>query len=54
MKQQRGKCPYCGLYFESSNLLEVHHLDGDRQNHRKNNLILLHQHCHDQVHSWCE
>jgi len=40
----------CPLYFESSNLLEVHHLDGDRQNHMRNNLTLLHQHCHDQVH----
>ncbi|MGV2826528.1 hypothetical protein, partial [Myxosarcina sp. GI1(2024)] len=23
---------------------------GGRQNHRKNNLALLHQHCHDQIH----
>jgi RNA-directed DNA polymerase len=50
LKRQRGQCSYCGLYFESSNLLEVHHLDGDRHNHIWNNLILLHQHCHDQVH----
>ncbi len=50
LKQQGGKCSYCGLYFASSNLLEVHHLDGNNQNHKKNNLALLHQHCHDQVH----
>ena len=50
LKQQGGKCSHCGLYFESSNLLEVHHLDGNHQNHKRNNLALLHQHCHDQVH----
>ena len=50
LKQQGGKCSYCGLYFESSNLLEVHHLDANHQNHKRNNLALLHQHCHDQVH----
>ena len=40
LKIQGGKCSYCGLYFESSNLLEVHHWDGGRQNHKRNNLAL--------------
>jgi len=30
--------------------LEVHHQDGDRTNNQYANLVLLHLHCHDQVH----
>jgi RNA-directed DNA polymerase len=51
LKQQKGICSYCKLYFKSEDLLEVHHVDGNHQNHQWENLTLLHQHCHDQVHS---
>ena len=51
LKQQRGLCSYCKLYFASDDLLEVHHVDGNHQNDKWDNLTLLHQHCHDQVHS---
>ena len=51
LKHQHGKCPGCELYFRSEDLLEVHHVDGNHQNHKWENLALLHQHCHDQVHS---
>ena len=51
LKHQHGKCSDCELYFRSEDLLEVHHLDGNHQNHKWDNLALLHQHCHDQVHS---
>jgi len=51
LKHQHGKCPGCELYFRSEDLLEVHHVDGNHQNHKWDNLALLHQHCHDQVHS---
>jgi RNA-directed DNA polymerase len=51
LKQQRGQCSYCKLYFKSEDLMEVHHVDGNHQNHKRENLTLLHQHCHDQVHS---
>jgi hypothetical protein len=36
---------------KSDDLLEIHHVDGKHQNHQWGNLTLLHQHCHDQVHS---
>lgn len=50
LKVQKGKCPYCGLYFKPDDLMEVHHLDKNRKNNRKENLALLHRHCHDQIH----
>ena len=51
LKQQRGQCSYCKLYFKSEDLMEVHHVDGNHQNDKWDNLTLIHQHCHDQVHS---
>lgn len=50
LKQQRGKCSHCGLYFTLEDLIEVHHRDWNHSNTRRNNLALLHRHCHDQVH----
>lgn len=51
LKQQRGRCHHCGLRFMSDDLMEVHHLDGNRRNQALGNLALLHGHCHDGVHS---
>jgi len=51
LKQQRGKCSSCGLYFTSEDQIEMHHIDGDHSNSRRSNLILLHLHCHDQAHA---
>ena len=47
----RGGVKNPKLYFKSEDLWEVHHLDKDHQNHKWENLTLMHQHCHDQVHS---
>jgi RNA-directed DNA polymerase len=49
LKTQLGKCTHCGLYFTSTDIVEVDHiiprvlggLDLDK------NLQLLHKHCHD-------
>jgi RNA-directed DNA polymerase len=49
LKKQKGKCPYCGQYFTSSDLLEVDHIiprsKGGKDDYK--NLQLLHAHCHD-------
>jgi RNA-directed DNA polymerase len=49
LKKQKGKCPHCGQYFTSSDLLEVDHIiprsKGGKDDY--NNLQLLHAHCHD-------
>jgi len=50
LKQQAGRCSHCGLPFGAADEMEVHHRDGNRDNNRYTNLVLLHAHCHDQTH----
>jgi RNA-directed DNA polymerase len=50
LKGQKGKCSQCGLQFKLEDLMEVHHLDKNRNNNKQANLALLHRHCHDRVH----
>jgi RNA-directed DNA polymerase len=49
LKKQKGKCPYCGQYFTSNDLLEIDHINpkckGGKDEYK--NLQLLHAHCHD-------
>ena len=51
LKQQKGKCPHCGLHFTPESHMEVHHKDKDHKNNKWENLELLHLVCHDRVHS---
>ena len=50
LKRQRGRCAQCGLYFTSRDVMEVHHVNGNRRDNSAANLALLHAHCHDRVH----
>lgn len=50
LANQSGKGQFCGLYFQSDDLMEVHHVDGNSANYQQSNLALLHRHCHDQLH----
>jgi RNA-directed DNA polymerase len=50
MKKQKGRCTECGLRLRATDVLEVHHQDGNHHNHHYHNLALLHGHCHDFVH----
>ncbi len=49
LKQQKGKCTHCGLYFRENDVLEVDHIIpkslGGKNEYK--NLQLLHRHCHD-------
>jgi RNA-directed DNA polymerase len=50
LKQQKGKCPWCGLHFQEWDVLEVDHkipraLSGKDE---WKNLQLLHRHCHNE------
>ncbi|CAA9315900.1 Retron-type RNA-directed DNA polymerase [uncultured Leptolyngbya sp.] len=49
LKQQRGKCAVCGLYFQMESLLEIDHIIpkalGGKDEFQ--NWQLLHRHCHD-------
>ncbi|MEO1134177.1 MAG: group II intron reverse transcriptase/maturase [Cyanobacteria bacterium J06639_1] len=51
LRSQEGRCLCCNLNFLPNDSIEMHHLDGERDNNRRDNLALLHQHCHDQVHA---
>lgn len=49
IKRQKGICSHCGLYFTSTDIVEVDHklpLSLGGKNHQ-DNLQLLHRHCHD-------
>ena len=48
LKHQGGQCFDCGLYFGPEDLLEIHHLDKNPKNNKRENLALVHRHCHDE------
>jgi RNA-directed DNA polymerase len=50
LKRQEGRCMLCGLHFLTEDHLEVHHRDGNHNDNTPANLVLLHGHCHDEVH----
>jgi RNA-directed DNA polymerase len=49
LRQQHGKCTFCGLFFASEDVLEIGHIlphaHGGRNEYA--NWQLLHRHCHD-------
>lgn len=49
LKEQKGKCAQCGLYFKNGDILEIDHIIprqlGGRDEY--NNYQILHRHCHD-------
>jgi len=50
LKKQAGRCEACGLFFKPEDLIELHHVDGNRSDNRYTNLAAVHRHCHDQIH----
>ena len=49
LKQQKGKCPHCKLFFKVGDMMEVDHTTPRSQGGKDEyqNLQLLHRHCHD-------
>jgi RNA-directed DNA polymerase len=47
LKQQHGRCRYCGRFFHHDDRIEIDHMSGDRHDSRFANLQALHGHCHD-------
>jgi RNA-directed DNA polymerase len=49
IKKQKGICPHCGLYFSSTDIVEVDHIKSTSLGGKDtyDNLQLLHKHCHD-------
>jgi len=50
LKQQKGRCPWCGLSFQDWDVLEVDHIIPKALSglDEYKNLQLLHRHCHDE------
>jgi len=51
LQKQHGICRWCELLFKMEDIMEVDHLDRDRNNNDLSNLMLLHRHCHDERHA---
>ncbi|WP_041565699.1 HNH endonuclease [Nostoc punctiforme] len=49
LKEQKGKCAHCGLYFREDDLIEVDHIIPKSlgAKDKYGNLQALHRHCHD-------
>jgi RNA-directed DNA polymerase len=50
LQKQPGRCEACRLFFKPDDLIDCHHLDGNRSDNRYINLAAVHRHCHDQIH----
>ncbi len=50
IKQQNHSCGYCGLKMLSDEKIQLHHVDGNHHNWNKNNLLAIHESCHDYIH----
>jgi RNA-directed DNA polymerase len=50
LKRQNHKCIKCGLKFIGEERIHLHHVDGNHANWRHNNLIAIHESCHDYIH----
>jgi RNA-directed DNA polymerase len=51
LQKQQGKCRWCELRFKDEDILEVDHIDRNRNNNDLSNKMLLHRHCHDERHA---
>ena len=53
LKKQRGRCAHCGLSFKQEDHIEKHHIlkKSKGGNNTDKNLLLVHLHCHDRIHS---
>ena len=50
LKRQNHSCVACGLNFMSEERVHLHHVDGNHSNWKRDNLIAIHESCHDYLH----
>ena len=50
LKKQNHSCGHCGLKMLSEEKVHLHHVDGNHNNWKKNNLLAIHESCHDYLH----
>jgi len=50
LKRQNHSCKSCGLKFVGDERVHLHHVDRNQNNHKQNNLVAIHESCHDYIH----
>ena len=50
LKRQNHKCGHCGLKTMTDERVHLHHVDGNHNNWKKENLLAIHESCHDYLH----
>jgi RNA-directed DNA polymerase len=48
--KQNHTCGHCGLKCTSEERVHLHHIDGNHNNWKTKNLIVVHESCHDYIH----
>jgi group II intron reverse transcriptase/maturase len=51
LKKQGHKCSYCGYKFQTDEIVHLHHIDGNHNNWKTKNITVVHESCHDYIHS---
>ncbi|NMF67040.1 RNA-dependent DNA polymerase (plasmid) [Brasilonema octagenarum UFV-E1] len=50
LKRQNHACGHCGMKMLPGETIHLHHVDGNHQNWKANNLLAIHQSCHNYIH----
>ncbi|MGK7917914.1 MAG: group II intron reverse transcriptase [Prochloraceae cyanobacterium] len=50
LRRQNHSCATCGLKFTSKEKVHLHHADGNHDNWKRDNLLAIHQSCHQYTH----
>ncbi|TAF48163.1 MAG: RNA-dependent DNA polymerase [Oscillatoriales cyanobacterium] len=50
LKRQNHQCGNCGLNMLGDEKVHLHHVDGNHHNSKTNNLLAVHESCHDYLH----
>lgn len=50
LKWQHHSCKSCGLKFTGEERVHLHHVDGNHNNWKTNNLVAIHHSCHQLIH----
>ena len=50
LNKQDHSCGHCGMKFIDGEKVNLHHIDGNHNNWRDDNLMAVHESCHDYIH----
>lgn len=50
LSRQHHSCDFCGLKFIADERVHLHHVDGNHDNWKRQNLVAIHESCHDYTH----